>query len=100
MKAFDPKLPAGQEIFAFDFVKALSTGETITSASWAVTVLSGTDAAASTMASGPVTIAGSKVSQLIINGVSGVRYLIECIATTSLTQRIPAYASLYVTDPS
>lgn len=100
MKSFDPKLSASVELFAFDFARELASGEIITSASWTVSTLAGVDASASSMQSGQPAIAGTRVSQLIANGASGVRYLVECIAVTNFGQQIPAYASLYVTDPS
>lgn len=86
--SFDPKVPAAREFFSFDFRWQLAVAETISSAVWTVTVLSGTDAAPSAMKSGNPVIAGSKVSHLIIGGIAGVKYCMECKAATNAGQEI------------
>lgn len=96
--SFDPKDPAAREFFSFEFRWQLASGETISSAVWTVTVLSGTDANPSAMLSGAAVIAGSRVSHLIIGGVVGVKYCIECKATTSAGQEIVLGDTLVVAD--
>ncbi len=93
---FDPKKPAAQEYFALRFTRQLATGITIVSAVWTCTVVSGTDAAAAAMISGPAVIVGDKVSTLVIDGVDGVQYCLECMATFSDGQRVPLCATLWV----
>jgi hypothetical protein len=96
--SFDPKAPAAKEFFAHDFRWQLATGETISSAVWTVTVLSGVDASPASMLSGVAIIAGSRVSQLIIGGVAGVKYCLACKATTSAGQELVLDDDLTVQD--
>lgn len=91
-----PKRPTEKEFFAFDYARQLGTGETISSASVAVTVKSGTDGNPSAMVSGTANIVGERVSQLIIGGTADVQYCIACTAVTSLGQEIVLEDDLWV----
>jgi hypothetical protein len=96
--SFDPKDPAAKEFFSFDYRWQLADGETISSAVWTVSVLSGTDPSPASMLSGAAVIFGSRVSHLIIGGVEGVKYCVECKATTSAGQEIVLSNTLKVQD--
>jgi len=80
----------------FDFLSRLAIGETLSSASVAATVYSGTDAAPSAIISGSDSISGSQVTQLITGGTLGVTYLLVCTANTSLSQVLELSAYLVV----
>jgi hypothetical protein len=88
MEQFTPKKPAEREYFAVRFTRLLPAGVTIVSAQWFCTVLQGDDPAAAAMVSGGAIVAGDKVSQLIIDGVDGVQYDLECEATLSDGQKV------------
>lgn len=93
---FDSKLVEETIILTHDFVKLLATGETISSAEWDVSVVTGTDANPNNMKSGAVAISGAKVSQKILGGLSGVTYRHKAKATTSLGQIIALVAEIDV----
>ena len=78
--------------FALDFV----AGETISTASVAATVYSGTDASPSSIISGSAQISGGQVTQVIVNGVAGVTYLLTCSVVTSLAQSLSQEGYLVV----
>jgi len=80
---FSPKREAEQIICTFDYTKLLGTGETIQSALWTSELVEGVDAAPNDMISGGASVAGSKVSQLIIGGVDDNIYRLICAATTT-----------------
>ena len=75
-------------IETFDFTSALSASETISTASVAATVYSGTDTSPSSVVSGTATISGQTVTQKVTGGVLGVVYLLTCTITTSLGQTV------------
>jgi hypothetical protein len=79
----------------FDFTSSLAAGETISSASTAATVYSGTDANPGVV-SGSAAISGAKVTQKLTAGVVGVVYELVCTATTSLGQVLPRVAYLVI----
>lgn len=72
----------------FDFASRLAIGETISTASVAATVHSGTDASPSSLISGSASISGTKVTQKIAAGTEGVTYLLTCTVTTSAGQTL------------
>lgn len=76
------------ENFTFDFTSRLAAGETLSSASCAATVYSGVDASPQAIISGPSSISGAKVTQLIVAGVEGVIYDVACTALTSFGQTL------------
>lgn len=100
MIGFTNKVATDEEFFTFDYVEDLASGETIVSALWAIAVVTGTDPAASSMLFGASSISGSKVTQMVINGLNNVRYLLTCQATTSNGQKITKYGSFLVSLPS
>ena len=95
--SFKPhKQPGEQEYFAFDFELSLDDDETIESATWTVAVVQGTDPSPSAMLSGSPIVDGSKVSQMIIGGLSDVQYRLSCQAVTNLGQTLELYDTLWV----
>jgi hypothetical protein len=80
---FTPKFVGDTERFSFAFAEDLELGETIASATWTVTVLSGVDPAAATMPQGPTKIDGAYVHQLVGGGLPGVTYKFSCTVVTS-----------------
>lgn len=85
---YTPKQVGETEIFSVDYRSQLAVGETIISASWGVTAVSGSDPLAFEMIVGSAAILGSKVSQMITGGVIGVTYQPKCAALTSMGQII------------
>lgn len=96
--SFSPKRLAERKKFSFDFTNELATAETISTAVVTATVYKGTDSNPAAIVSGTATIAGNVVTQLIIDGVENVTYLIVCEVTTSNGQKLHGTALLLVTD--
>jgi hypothetical protein len=80
----------------FDFISLLAIGETLSTASVAATVYSGTDASPSSIISGSASISGTKVTQLITGGTLGVTYTLVCTVTTSASQTLQLMGFLAV----
>lgn len=99
---FSPKHPDSREFFAFRYAKELANfpGVTIVSAVWTALQIDAdgdeVDPDPSAMISGGAGVNGDKVSQLIIGGVDGVKYCLQCIATLSDDQEIPKAADVWV----
>lgn len=90
------KLANETVIETFDFTSRLSAAETISTASVAATVYSGTDSSPSSIISGSSTISGQKVTQKITAGTLGVVYKLLCTITTSLGQTLQLVAFLAI----
>lgn len=95
---FSPKRTGETIALTFDFVNVLGSTETISSAVWSVEVVEGTDASPGDMISGSETVASTKVTQLITDGVNRVVYRMVCQANTSMGQEIQGTALLEVND--
>lgn len=80
----------------FDFISLLAIGETLSTASVAATVYSGTDSSPSSVISGSASISGTKVTQLITGGTLGVTYTLVCTVTTSASQTLTLMGFLAV----
>jgi len=91
--SFSPKTPESREYFGFNYGRILPAGVTLVSAQCFITVLEGTDPNPSALLSGAPVIIGLKVFQFVIDGLSGVKYCIECRAVTSESpaQTIPLH---------
>lgn len=96
--SFSPKRTGERKKYSFNFVNELAVGETISNATFTALVHDGTDGSPGSIISGGATILGSVCTQLIINGVEGVTYLIQCEINTSNGQRLHGTALLLVTD--
>jgi hypothetical protein len=97
--SFSYKITTENEQFTFDFSTVMSTGETISSATSAVEVVSGTDASPNTILVGTPVASGQQVAQRIYNGLDGVIYRIEITIITSLANTYSLIADLPVLSP-
>ena len=98
MITFTPKDPAEALFYGIDFSNLLGSGETITSATASMRVVSGTDAAPSAMLSGSPVVNGGIVSHKLTGGVAGVVYLLGLTIYTSAGQTIIEAAPLTVRE--
>ena len=89
MYAGRDQLPADNsesEVYGFDFINDLLSGETISSAVWSLSVKSGTDASPSSHLIGsPSIVSATKTAQRISGLLQGVTYIITCTVTTNLS---------------
>ena len=97
--SFSYKITTENEQFTFDFSTVMSTGETISSATSAVEVVSGTDASPNTILVGTPVASGQQVAQRIYKGLDGVIYRIEITIITSLANTYSLVADLPVLSP-
>jgi hypothetical protein len=84
----DAKISDTPTSVSFSFGIDLAVGETLSTASVTAATYTGTDAAPSALISGSAVISGEKVTQLIVDGVEGVVYLLVCVVTTSLSETL------------
>lgn len=91
-----PKLANETKTYTFDFTSQLAASETISTASTAASVYSGTDASPSAIINGAATISGQTVTQSITAGTLGVLYEVLCTITTSASQTLALSAYLAV----
>lgn len=94
--SFSYKITTENEQFTFDFSTVMSTGETITSATCNVQVVSGTDSSPNSIKVGSPAISGQQVAQRIYNGLDGVIYRLEVSVITSLSNTYSLVADLPV----
>jgi hypothetical protein len=82
---FSAKRVSEKVVLSVDFAdsKDLAVGETIVSAAWSNSVHAGNDPFPNAMISGAPTLAGTKILQLVIDGIAGTRYYPICTAQTS-----------------
>jgi hypothetical protein len=78
-----PKLPGEGLDLTLDYSQLLQSGETISTCPWTCEVYEGVDANPGAMVSGASGISGSKVTQHVVGGLSGVTYLFTAMATTN-----------------
>lgn len=88
MIAFSPKTPAEVVALSFDFAALLAAGETVSSASYALSVLAGVDADFAAMLTGTEVISDGIVTRLVRAGLDGVHYRLICTITTSQGQTL------------
>lgn len=88
MIVWPSKDPAESLFCGFDYSNALDAGESISSATVAATLLSGTDASPGDILFGVPTIASGVVLQPFRGGVSGANYKLKCSATVGPTGRV------------
>lgn len=75
--------PDESDRFSFDFRKRLVPGETISAATFNLSVISGVDATPATRLVGVATIDGTRVNQRVASLIAGVVYKLEAIVLTS-----------------
>src|SRR5271165_6018882 len=86
---FGKKDPNDSDWFYFNFSPTLKSGETVLTATFIVTVISGVDGSPSSLLVGSPLTDGVTVKQRIANGVNGVKYNINVAITTSLSSSYP-----------
>ncbi len=85
---FSPKRPQEVEILTIDFTPNLSFGETITEATWSMSVVRGIDPNPEAMLVGSAGIANELVSHFVQGGLADVIYAPICAVKTSKGQTI------------
>ena len=95
-ESFSLKYTTESDLFTFDFVAMLASGETISTAVCTVVVMDGVDASPSSIISGTATISNTQVSQRIINGVADVTYRLIMTITTSASNTFVGIGDLRV----
>lgn len=93
---FDPKDPSESRAFVLDFADDLAAGETVTAATFTVTVLEGTDANPSAMLSGAAVASGTTAAQRLVGGLAGVVYKVRAVVTTSASNTLVGCGTLLV----
>lgn len=102
MATFSPKAPAEVARFTLDFDRLLGPGVTISSGTATIAVLDGVDPDAGAMMRGVQvmqSLAGlpsRALGVMVGDGVAGVRYGLQGIATTTDGQTIPLAGDFYV----
>jgi hypothetical protein len=96
---FSDANPGESSIYSLSFADWLASGETITSPSWSIQVVSGYDPDPNSRLIGQPSIdsTGTISSQLAGNMIAGVEYRLTCVATTSLGQIVPLYSHVHCT---
>lgn len=98
-KKFSPKDPEEIYTLGFDFTDVLLEGETLSTATLAVDLQSGTtDPAMNTMLMGGANITGAVVAQQLRYGVAGNVYRIDCLTTTSEGNKYMLNATLSIVE--
>lgn len=82
----------------FDFLGQIPQGDTLASAACTISVWTGTDPSPGSILSGSATVAGTQATQRLTGGLSGVIYLLACIATLTSGLQIPQQGLLVVMD--
>lgn len=95
---FPPKPRGATQAYTYDFTQNLAAGETLSSASVAVEVYSGTDGLPNAILSGSASISSGQVSQSFTGGTDGVIYSTVCTALTSDSQTLQQSALLAVIE--
>lgn len=96
MKRFPRKDPGERKTHTFNLSRVLDSDETITAATWTVTVEEGTDPSPELLLYGAPSNTGQKASQRIAGGVSGCKYKLKCQVTTSKNDIVNAVGLLEV----
>lgn len=95
---FHPADPGESEIYTFDFVNDVLSGETLSNATWTCEAIEGTDASASSRLSGAPSNTGTKSSHRVANLQEGVKYRLRCVAVTSAGNTVSLFANVKCTD--
>jgi hypothetical protein len=88
---FDEKDPSEKDVLTFDFTDRLGAGETVSGATVAIVLKSGTDGSPASILDGAAQVQSPQVLQRVKDGVSGCTYEISCLVDTNLgNKRIAA----------
>ena len=93
-----PKTAGETRSISFDFISKLAFGETISTKAVAATVYSGVDANPSAIISGAAGSSGTRVTQIVTGGTTGVVYELTCTITTSTSQTLQLVGLLAITS--
>ena len=83
---------------SWDFANDMASAETISTKTVTATVHSGTDASPGNIVSGGAASSGQVVTQLIVDGLEGVTYMLEFEITTDQGQTLHGVGLLEVSD--
>ena len=100
---FPDTTPSEQRFLSFDFSDGLSPGETVVSSVWTVGIAAsseGSDPSPMSRLLGSPTTDGFKCTQQISGCLSGVTYLIDCVATTSSSGKLDFSSHIYCGTPA
>lgn len=97
---FDPSDVGENEVYTFDFVNDLASNESLQSATWTCAAVLGVDASASSRISGLATAAGSLTSQRVTGLLPGVRYRLQALGVTNLSNTVSLYAHVNCANPT
>lgn len=97
---FQPSDTGESESYTFDFSNDFATSETISSATWSISVVSGTDASASSRLVGSPSNTSTKSSQRVTGLQDGVTYLLRAVVITSAGNTISLYSHVAASAPS
>lgn len=98
MAAYTPKDPGEDIYYGHDFANLLAAGETISSASATMRVITGTDLTPSAMLSGTPVVSGTTVKHKVIDGVAGNTYMFAVTVVTSAGQTFIEAAPIRVME--
>ncbi len=102
-KDFDPADPSESEVYSFDFVRDLTEGESIASATWTIAVAADSaaaDPAAATRLSGGPSNAGTITSQRVVGLLDGVKYVLSATVTSNLGNKATLFSHVTSRSPS
>jgi hypothetical protein len=98
-KDFTAGDPGESEVFSFDFSCDLQEGETIAGATWTCDVVRGTDANAPTRLLGAPVNAAPLTSHRVGGLLAGVRYRLQAVITTSLSNTLSQWSHISCRAP-
>lgn len=97
-KDFQPSDPQESETYAFDFVRDLAVGETVTAATWTLTVAAlslVTDSSPASRLSGAAQFTGQVTTQRIVGLQAGVLYAVQAVITSSSGNIVSLWSHIY-----
>ena len=104
---FGPADPGEKEVYGFDFTAILATGETIASAAWTCSVVTGTDPSPSSRIFGSALIgpgkygrASAATQQWFSGFLPGCQYRLQAMVTTSLGQALSLWSHVQCVSPA
>lgn len=96
---FDVADVGENEVYTLDFANDLGDGETLSTTTWTIAVVTGTDASPSSHLSGSPVIDGTASSQRITGLLGGVLYRVQAIVTTSASNTLSLYSHVLGNTP-
>lgn len=97
---FDPSDQVENEIYEFDFSPDLAPGETLTAATWNISLVSGADTNLPARLNGSPIVSGSATQQWIQGLVPGSKYLLQAVVTTSIGQELSYWSHVICETPA